>query len=238
MATLEARLIAVVQRIRDQFNAIKPRLIPSGGAAGQVLAKASVSDSDVQWIDPPAGGGADLSTYAPLNSPALTGTPTTPTVVNKSDSSTTIASTAFVQAAITLAGDNNKWIDTYAVDNKIASKRPVGLSFFCGGKPLANEVIASGVVPYISGGFIVNNVGFDAASCQVVAGSAATASTTFIIKKNGAQVGTIVFGAGATAGVVTFSQTSKTKNDLITVHAPATPDATLADIAGLLSEAR
>ena len=40
-----------------------------------------------------------LSTYAPLNSPALTGTPTSPTA-EQGDSSTTIATTAFVNAAI------------------------------------------------------------------------------------------------------------------------------------------
>ena len=42
---------------------------------------------------------ADLSTFAPLASPALTGTPTAPTATAGTDT-TQIATTAFVQAAI------------------------------------------------------------------------------------------------------------------------------------------
>lgn len=52
MATLEARLIAVVQRIRDQFNLIKPRLLPSGGTAGQALVKTDGSDYNAGWGTP------------------------------------------------------------------------------------------------------------------------------------------------------------------------------------------
>lgn len=43
---------------------------------------------------------ADLALKAPLASPALTGTPTAPTVAGSTDSSTKLATTAFVQAAI------------------------------------------------------------------------------------------------------------------------------------------
>jgi hypothetical protein len=41
-----------------------------------------------------------LATKAPLNSPALTGTPTAPTVAGSTDSTTKLATTAFVQACI------------------------------------------------------------------------------------------------------------------------------------------
>jgi hypothetical protein len=44
------------------------------------------------------------STYAPLASPALTGAPTAPTVVSAMDSTTKVATTAFVQAAIIAGG--------------------------------------------------------------------------------------------------------------------------------------
>lgn len=45
----------------------------------------------------------DLAGYAPLASPTFSGVPTTPTVTPATDSSTKIASTAFVQSAITAA---------------------------------------------------------------------------------------------------------------------------------------
>lgn len=35
--------------------------VPAGGAAGQVLAKATEADHDTQWIDPPTGGGGAVS---------------------------------------------------------------------------------------------------------------------------------------------------------------------------------
>ena len=35
---------------------------PPGGATGQVPAKASATDFDTEWVDPPTGGGASLST--------------------------------------------------------------------------------------------------------------------------------------------------------------------------------
>lgn len=68
------------------------------------------------------------------------------------------------------------------------------------------------------------------------AGTAATASTVFNVYKNGTLVGTITFAAAATTG--TFStdvgsgSTSVTFNigDVLMVQAPASPDATLADI--------
>ena len=44
--------------------------------------------------------------YAPLNSPAFTGTPTAPTVASASDNTDKIATTAFVQSAVSTAGGN------------------------------------------------------------------------------------------------------------------------------------
>lgn len=60
---------------------------------------------------------------------------------------------------------------------------------------------------------------------------AATASTTFSVQKNGSQVGTIVFAAGATSATFTAaSAISLAAGDILSIIAPATADATLADI--------
>jgi hypothetical protein len=70
---------------------------------------------------------------------------------------------------------------------------------------------------------------------QGTAGVAATATTSYSIKKNGANVGTMVFAAGATTA--TFSMASATTfmaGDILTVVAPASPDATLANLAWTL----
>lgn len=67
------------------------------------------------------------------------------------------------------------------------------------------------------------------------AGTAATASTTFTIAKNGLAIGTLVFAASATVPTVSFaSAVTFLAGDVLTVTAPATPDATLANIAVVL----
>lgn len=91
--------------------------IPSGGTTGQVLAKSSTTDYDVEWIAPTSGttnyndlnnkpqinsvslsGNKSLSDLgiAPLASPSFTGSPTSITP-SSSDNSTKIATTAYVK---------------------------------------------------------------------------------------------------------------------------------------------
>jgi hypothetical protein len=70
-----------------------------------------------------------------------------------------------------------------------------------------------------------------ASRCTAKAGTAATASTVFTVKKNGTSIGTITFAAGATSGTFSFSNTAIAAGDFITIEGPGTPDATLADIA-------
>lgn len=64
MATLEQRLVAFAQRVRDQFNTIKPRLMPSGGLVGQVLKKTTAADYAADWADETASAGGGLPTLA------------------------------------------------------------------------------------------------------------------------------------------------------------------------------
>jgi len=66
-----------------------------------------------------------------------------------------------------------------------------------------------------------------------VCATPATATATFLIKKNGSNVGTMVFATGSPNNVASFtmgSQTTFAAGDILTVVAPASPDATLADI--------
>lgn len=66
---------------------------------------------------------------------------------------------------------------------------------------------------------------------NLTAGTASTGTATFTLKKNGASIGTIAFTTSAT-GVATFaSLVSFAVGDIFSVEAPATADATLANIA-------
>lgn len=68
------------------------------------------------------------------------------------------------------------------------------------------------------------------------AGTAATAAASFAIAKNGSNVGTMDFAIGATNA--TFTMTTATSfggGDVLTIVAPGTPDATLANLAWTLT---
>jgi hypothetical protein len=74
---------------------------------------------------------------------------------------------------------------------------------------------------------------------QGVASVAATAQTDFDLKKNGSSVGTMRFAAaGTVATFIMASQTTFAAGDVLTVVAPATPDATLANIGFALAGTR
>lgn len=98
------------------------------------------------------------------------------------------------------------------------------LSAFIGGKTTANEVLFR---------FLATTaMTFAEGNARAKAGIAATAQTTFTINYNGASRGTIVFAAGATTGVVDFtSDIAMAVDGVLSIVGPATPDATLADIA-------
>ena len=63
------------------------------------------------------------------------------------------------------------------------------------------------------------------------AGTAATATTTFLIKKNGTQINTITFAPASTTGIFgNSSPVTFAAGDTISIEAPITPDASLADL--------
>lgn len=76
-------------------------------------------------------------------------------------------------------------------------------------------------------------------NAQGVAGTAATAQTDFDIQKNGVSIGTMRFAAAGTAATfIMASEQSFAQGDVLTVVAPASPDATLAGISFTLAGTR
>jgi microcystin-dependent protein len=78
-------------------------VIPTGGTTGQMLAKSSSADYDTAWATPVTSG--DMALKANLESPTFTGTPTLPTgtiatTQTAGNSSTAVATTAFVGTAV------------------------------------------------------------------------------------------------------------------------------------------
>ncbi len=70
------------------------------------------------------------------------------------------------------------------------------------------------------------------------AGTAATAAASFAIQKNGAAVGTMDFPASATSASFTMgTATSFAGGDVLTIVAPGSPDASLANLAWTLTGA-
>lgn len=74
---------------------------------------------------------------------------------------------------------------------------------------------------------------------QGTAGTAATAQTDFDIRRNGVSVGTMRFAAAATSATfIAASQQTYNAGDILTLVAPASPDATLAGVSFVLAGTR
>jgi hypothetical protein len=119
---------------------------------------------------------------------------------------------------------------TYTLTGGGAVKNPSYLSGSFAGNPAASQVIER----YIFATAVTFPAGLGGS--YGTAGSAATAAASFTIAKNGTGVGTMAFAAGATSA--TFAMASATTfagGDVLTIIAPATPDATLANLAWTLS---
>ncbi|MFN3934228.1 hypothetical protein [Parvibaculum sp.] len=71
----------------------------------------------------------------------------------------------------------------------------------------------------------------DLAGSRGVAGAGATTQTDFDIRRNGTSFATMRFAAaGTVADLIAATETVLEPGDVLSVIAPATPDATLADI--------
>lgn len=111
--------------------------------------------------------------------------------------------------------------------------QPFDLAAFYPGAPTASAIVTR--VP------IARAVTFSAALAGSYgkADTAATAQTDFDVQKNGSSVGTIRFAAAATTSTfIAASGPSFAAGDILSIIAPASPDATLANIGVVLVGAR
>lgn len=103
-----------------------------------------------------------------------------------------------------------------------------GFSFYCGGVPDASEIIFQWIAPYA--------MTLSQANTIVKAQTAATASTTLTLRNGASSIGTFVFGVGGTTATITISTPAVAAGDVITITAPASQDATLANFGGTIKE--
>ena len=118
---------------------------------------------------------------------------------------------------------------TYTVTGAGQATTTVVNGTFVNGKPAASQVLQR----YVFAQTVAFATGLPGS--QGTAGAAATASTTFNIQKNGSNVGMMVFATSSvTATFAMVSTTSFAPGDVLTLVAPALPDATLANLAWTL----
>ena len=105
----------------------------------------------------------------------------------------------------------------------VLPSQPYDLFAFYPGVPLASAVLL-----YVK---MVRSVVLPINLTGSLAGAltAATASTTLNIQKNGTTIGTIIFAAAGTVGTFTFTTAiTFVAGDVLSVIAPSVPDSTLA----------
>jgi len=134
--------------------------------------------------------------------------------------------TVFVSASGELRGMERTWFALEVVETVDAADPPADFAFAKAGTPAASEVLLRTVVARRS------RLKVALAGSQGTAGVAATAETDLDVQRNGTSIGTIRFVASASTAVfIAASETVLEPGDLLEVIAPASPDATLADIA-------
>jgi Putative phage tail protein len=115
---------------------------------------------------------------------------------------------------------------TYTITGAGQASVDVVTGTFVNGKPTASLVLQR----YVFASTVTFPTGLTGS--QGTAGTAATAMATFEMQKNGVDLGAMEFAAAATTA--TFTMTSPTTfnaGDVLTLVAPAIPDATLANLA-------
>ncbi len=129
-----------------------------------------------------------------------------------------------------LASDSRTWFAIEVVETVDAADTPADVHLWKSGSPAASEVLLR--LP------LARRTLFPAGLPLSVgeAGVAAAAEADFDLRRNGASFGTMRFPAASVAATfIVAADTLFEPGDLLSVHAPATPDAALADIGATLA---
>lgn len=130
---------------------------------------------------------------------------------------------------INVLQSDNVQVTGYPVDNVGGGQSSYDISGFLSGKPTNGEIVLR--LPMVRA--VTLDVNF--AGSRGSASVAATASTTYVIAQNGTTIGTMVFALGATtASFVAAAAVTLADGDILSVTAPATADATLANVGFIL----
>jgi hypothetical protein len=110
---------------------------------------------------------------------------------------------------------------------KVKPQNLIPYDILCGivAKPSNSEIVLLFVAPRAF------RIPANASGSQLRASTAATGSSVFSIQKNGAQFLTATVAGSGTSATFSSSQTDFAAGDVLKIVAPATADATLADIA-------
>jgi hypothetical protein len=121
--------------------------------------------------------------------------------------------------------NNNALVWNNSTSKWVAAPRAYDIAINFEGVTTNGEIIRVKMVRAVTLPASLTGSSFDA-------GTAATASTVFTLKQNGSSIGTITFAASGTTGTVSFaSAVTFSAGDTFEIDAPATADATLANIA-------
>jgi hypothetical protein len=102
------------------------------------------------------------------------------------------------------------------------------LSVFVQGLPFASELVWKFIA--VRGFTLPASL----TGSEATAGAASTGNVSFTIKKNGSSEGTVDFNTTATGSFTFSGSVSFAAGDILTIIAPSSPDATLADISIVL----
>lgn len=107
----------------------------------------------------------------------------------------------------------------------LTSEPPIIIPGTVSGKPTNGQIVCVFPAP------IAFTIPAGLSGSRMVAGTAATGTSVFTLKKNGTSFGTMTFAAaGTTATLSAASATAVSTSDIITITAPGTADATLANV--------
>lgn len=126
---------------------------------------------------------------------------------------------------LNLSQSDDTQVTGYPVDNLGNASDSYHMAGFLSGLPSNGEIVMR--LPMVIDLTLAVNLSGSRGSASV----AATASTTYVIAQNGTQIGTMVFAIGATtASFVAAAAVTLAAGDILSVTAPATADATLANV--------